>query len=297
MKSIYLKSLAAVLAVLTVGGIYTLTSSAGNREELRAASPAESGNADPSAATEPTIEPESKEAISTPAQVSPSSSKSRIVDREAYERSIEASKPSTAAYFAATSLYFDHEYEAAFNKAEEAIELGKGGINALIVEDAQRLQGKIRLAQGRYTEALELLKVEYKVGRSGILDLEIALCYVKLGDLELARQFYSDNAILKTNIISEEDLPGTDTARNFEASIRFARGLDYFFTSRKQAALEELTLAESLAPTKGAISYFAGMSLIHADRYVEAKPYFERAVKNSSGRILEDAQRRYRRMP
>lgn len=206
-------------------------------------------------------------------------------------------RPVTDAYQRARELYFEHKYAEAFDEAQKAVDLARELKVGLIIENGQRLQGKIRLAQGRYTEALELLKVEYKVGRSGILDLDIALCYVKLGDLAMARQFYSDNAILKTNVITEDDLPGTATAASFEASIRFARGLDYFFSGMKQAAFEELVLAEALAPTKGAISYFAGRSLRHMDRYMDSKPYFERAVQNSSGWILEDAQRRYNRMP
>lgn len=297
MKRINIKSLAAVLAVLTAGGVYTLTSSAGDQEDLRAASPTESGESDQIAAPEQTIEPVPEESMPISAQVGRNSNKTYIVDREAYERTIEASKPSTAAYQSARGLFYEHQYEAAFNKAAEAIELGKHGINPTRVADAQRLQGRIRLEQGRYTEALILLKAEDKLDREGILDLDIALCYVKLGDLAMARQFYSDNAIVGKYLLTESDLPGTDTAANFEASIRFARGMDYYGRSLYLPALDEFALAEALAPEIGAIPYYSGRTLIYLNRYLDSKPFFEKALQNTDGRILDDAKRRYQRMP
>lgn len=168
----------------------------------------------------------------------------------------------------------------------KAMEIYKGDPQT---EVARQLLGDIYFAQEKYQKALEVYHVADRYTDSTTLHFNAALCYLRLGNYEAARRFYSDQSLLQYSSIKPEDLPGTDTPHSLEASILMARGLDAFFSDRNQEALNNLDAAGKLAPRNGLIPYYAGMSLLHMNRTLEAGPYFQKAAQYGHGKMAEDA--------
>jgi tetratricopeptide (TPR) repeat protein len=213
-------------------------------------------------------------------------------DPEGEARYRKAIEPTEHSLRTAQDLYRSGDLVGAERAARETITLA-AGLSPLAQELARRLVGQIRMQQGRYKDALEWLGADWLAGKDARLDLDIALCYVRLGNYTKAKRFYSDKALLRYTSIQPEDLPGASNPQSLEASILLARGLDKFFTASGQMdALSDLNAAGRLAPRNGLISYYAGMSLVHMDRPAEAAPYFRRAAQYGRGKIAQDAQKR-----
>ncbi len=168
----------------------------------------------------------------------------------------------------------------------------QGGIRPL--HTLPLLLGDIYLREGKYEKALQwYLPSRQNVWRmGGGLNLDVALCYARLGNYEQARRFYSDQELLQYSSIHSEDLPGTDSPQALEASIQMARGMDAFLSGRKQEAFEDMGEAARLAPADGLIPYYQGMSLVHMGRYSETLPYFARAATFGHGKVARDSQSR-----
>lgn len=159
------------------------------------------------------------------------------------------------------------------------------------------LLGDIRLRQGRYEDALRYyLPTGQSTWRSG-LNLDVALCYVRLGNYEAARRSYSDEAVLQyvpQDQRSEyhRSMPGMASPRALEASILFARGNESAMSGSHAEAISDFEAAGKLAPTNGLVAYCAGTSLVYLNRPAEATPFFRRAAQYGRGRIAQDAATR-----
>ena len=146
--------------------------------------------------------------------------------------------------------------------------------------DARRLIGKIRMKQQFYDEALEWFRADWREGEDKQLDLDIALCFVRLGNDDAARRFYSDSPILRyASDLTAKDLPGTRTPKTLEASILFARGMQVYLTSRPKEALEDFAAASKLVPNNGVFAFFVGRSSPRIKRHSEALVYYRTAIR------------------
>ena len=126
----------------------------------------------------------------------------------------------------------------------------------------------------------------------GRLDLDLALAYARLGDIQNARRFYSDQATLQWGEKwTSQDLPGTTTPQALEASILLARGMDIYLEHQYDEALADFQSANHLAPNNALIAYYTATILNEQGRYAEAVPLFERAAATGRGSIGEEAVR------
>ena len=170
---------------------------------------------------------------------------------------------------------------------------------ALWLRDPQRLPhpmfqwllGDVRLRQGRYADALQYYQLASKHSARSGEELNIALCFVRLGNDEMARQFYSDQTLLRYSSISLRELPGTNNHQALEASILLAHGLEGYLTHQEQEALEDLDAAGKLAPHNGLIAYYAAQCLLRLKRSQDAVPYLQRAAKYGHGQIAKESAR------
>ncbi len=215
-------------------------------------------------------------------------------DPLAYAAEVSRIKPaSDALQRACRQFYVEGNIASARVEATEAEHLAATLGVGLVGEEARRLLGRILFKENRFEEALEVLMQDYRQGQSVALDLDIALCLIKLGRAAQAQPYVSNRTLLQYGTV-ESDLPGREPNSKLEASVRFARGLDLLRRSYSRAALEEFLAADQLAPKNGAINYHAGMALVDLNRHREAKPYFQRAAQYGLGRIRTDAARRSR---
>lgn len=153
------------------------------------------------------------------------------------------------------------------------------------------LLGDIYLRQEKYREALSYyLPGSRNTMRFG-LNLDVALCYSRLGDHDTARRFYSDRATLQYDSrIRAADLPGTGDPKSLEASILLARGMDAYVSDRNQEAFDNFEAAGRLAPQNGLIPFYVARSLAAMNREMEAKPYYRLAAQNGQGEIARAAR-------
>ncbi|MFY9234332.1 MAG: CDC27 family protein [Fimbriimonadaceae bacterium] len=162
-----------------------------------------------------------------------------------------------------------------------------GGTDA---EAARKVLAKIHMLRGEYEPAAELLKANHIPGKNAGYDPDLALCYARLDRLDEAREWFSTEKFTRYGSFrfQGEDMPGTDTRTNLEASILLARGIK--FTSYPERNLDDLQAASKLAPTNAAIAYFLARSFFELGRSQDAKPYFEFAAQNGHGALKREAQ-------
>jgi hypothetical protein len=215
---------------------------------------------------------------------------------EAQSRWDKAVGPSEQARKRAQKLLELGDIVGAEQEANDAIRLASG-ISPLTQELARRLIAHIRMEQGQYQDALKLLGADWIPGGSSRVGLDIALCYVRLGNLPMARKFYSDEEILRYSFIKREDLPGICTSPTLEASILMARGLLSYFSYINADAARDLHAANRLAPRNGMIPYFNGKALIKANRASELAQCFARAATFGNAMVSNDAMRRLSYLP
>lgn len=155
------------------------------------------------------------------------------------------------------------------------------------------LLGDIRLRQCRYEEALRhYLPARNRIGRYA-LDLDAALCCVRLEDYKRARLLFS-NEVLRAYFsgLDPADLPGTKTLRELEATILMARGADAFRSCYEEVALENFEAAARVAPHNGLAACWAAESLDWLGRPAEAVPYWRRAARYGRGEVARKAKKR-----
>lgn len=159
---------------------------------------------------------------------------------------------------------------------------------------AYLLIGDARMEMGDYAGALS----QYEVGAGTTWrpaeNLNVALCYSRLGKAGKARAMYSDEMILGYGGIAKADLPGTANAASLQASILLARGLDRYFASRWPQALKDFEAAQAIVPKNAVAAYYKGMALSFMNRRSEAVASFETAAATGSGAFTADAKSRSR---
>ncbi len=217
----------------------------------------------------------------------------RIVDIEAGRRHTAELNRGTPAFWRAEGLLGRGDLDGAESAAREAIALSPhgGGVTA----QAERLLGQIAMKRGRYEQALGYFLADDQPGRElgHGRDLDVALCYARLGNHQMARRYYSDRMVLRfAHDITARDLPGTRTPQALEASILLARGFDSYLSGGTRKAFENLQAAERLAPANGYIPYLAGRSLVTMGRHADAVRYFRKAMRHGRGEYADEAWRR-----
>ena len=161
---------------------------------------------------------------------------------------------------------------------------------------ALQLFGEMCLLQKRNKEALESFLACYHNTRSTELDLDVALAYCRLGNYDMAMQWYSDQVLLQNYGITPQDLPGTLNLRSLEASVLLARGGQASGHAAYQEALIYFEAAGKLAPHNGLIASMTGEMLSNMGRHTpEYAPYFRLAAQYGHGRVAADAKDRVAR--
>ena len=155
------------------------------------------------------------------------------------------------------------------------------------------LLGKVYLKEGQYEKAVQWLQAARPNTAGGSLNLDLALAYIRLGNYKQAQERYSDQATLRYYPQgNSQDLPGTDSPSNLEASILLARGLDAYLEHRYDDALPDLQRANQLAPSNALIAYHCAQILTDKGRYSEAASMYKTAAATGHGAIGEEARRR-----
>lgn len=161
-----------------------------------------------------------------------------------------------------------------------------------IAQEPRELLGDIQLAKGQYKEALESYGVARRYSANPRLSLNVALCYVRLGDLKMAQHFCPDEALAHLVSAPLQELPGTQDLSSMEARILYAHGVDAYMTAEAQEALKSFQAAERLAPANWWIAYMVGRSLDRLNRSDEAVPYYKRAIHYGGNKVPQGARRR-----
>lgn len=192
----------------------------------------------------------------------------------------------------ARALFQKKQYAAAAAACHRAIAMSPEINGRSSNMAAWQLLGQIYMEQGRYREALPFFSEATHNTHNDELNLDMALCYFRLGDLKEARQLYSDRMIsryMSNEPDSQRYLPGTNTAKTLEASILFARGYYAYMRSRTEKAERNFSAAARLAPTNAKIAYLQAMALRELKRSPEALRCFTRAVAYGTSDIVRES--------
>lgn len=203
----------------------------------------------------------------------------------AWRQTSKAWQPAKVAYDEARALLDNSDYGAAEAACRRSLSLPGPKERTL------RLLGEIYIEQGRNREALPYLGQAYRYGRGTVeLDMDVALVHCRLGDLDKARQqFDSEKWLLRFRVGKPEELPGTLTAKTLEASILFARGMQYFLTGRESRAVRDYAAAARIVPTNGLLANYQGKALRDLKRDPEALQCFAIAATFAKGKTLRRA--------
>ena len=228
---------------------------------------------------------------------------SAIRPRPDYDPAKDPTRPGYVMMKEATELWRAGDLDAAEGKCREALQVFRTYIANLpkdLPGDATYMLGKpktilanIQLAKGQYKAALEgyrevtddFSKVHTSSSEFDIF-LNVALCYIRLGDYEKAKKFYSNEILLNDSSVSKEELPGTDNPRALEASILLTRGT----MAQPKEALTDYESASKLAPRNGMLAYVQARTLMDLKRYDEALPMFTRAVRFGNPAQIKSAK-------
>lgn len=162
--------------------------------------------------------------------------------------------------------------------------------------EALQLLGDVYREQGHYKDAIDTYNKARQHTRNLELDCNIALSYVKLGDLNSARKFFSEEKAFgnmvdlppqqKAQFLAQ--LPGTKTAKSFEASIYFARGKEKGSYAALDEAVENYQKALRLVPHNALIARHCAWDLDFLGRSKEATPLWARAAAFGTGDVAHE---------
>lgn len=172
-------------------------------------------------------------------------------------------RPSDEAQKRARQLLRDGQLEAAEAECRHALTLSPIFAGKRWSMGALALLGEILLAQKRNEEALDCFIQSYEEGPLTVEEkLGAALAYCRLGDFEMAQQFYSNETILRFSVTTKaEDLPGTGDLASLEASILLGRAKHAILQHDYKGASRDLKAAGELAPGNAVIADFAAYVL------------------------------------
>jgi Tfp pilus assembly protein PilF len=167
------------------------------------------------------------------------------------------------------------EYNAALGKVSEFGETA-GTFHTLL--------GEILCQQGKYRESLQALDAAKGPGQSDVRTLTISICYLELGDVPQAKQFFSPD-LLRRGLVEFEGpsalLPRV-TDSNMLAYARLARAFAYHQSGDYKPAELDYASARALIPDEELLQYQYGRLLRVMGRRREALVLFRSA--SHSGR-------------
>jgi tetratricopeptide (TPR) repeat protein len=155
----------------------------------------------------------------------------------------------------------------------------------------KRLLGEILLKKGEPAQAVAIL-TETEGHNDHEADLDIALCYVRLGDFARAKAYYTDQVVLSyVSNATARDLPGVSNMRSLEASISLSKAVRAYGHDL-EGSLEDFETAGRLAPRNALVAHFHAFALGRLKRYDEAEKYLKVAAANDNGFWGQDAKKR-----
>lgn len=173
------------------------------------------------------------------------------------------------------------------------------GNSDLVLAEAERLLGRIALEEGKYVEALPLLIGDGHLAREDRSNLDIALCYSKMGQNDKALDYYREE-ITNEFGLTQDLLPRTPGAGAIEAKILLSRGLVSYHTSSASSftlALKDFRDAGRLDPRCPATAYYTSKTLFSLQRNEQALPFLIIASYRASGLILRETKARLNSYP
>lgn len=193
---------------------------------------------------------------------------------------------------AAKADYRSRNYAGAQTKIEQALAM-TAPTDLWEFGSARHLLARVLIKQGRYSDALQQMNIATKSTGSERLNLDAALCLVKLSELQRARAICptleavvkSINGIPKQATLTVGRSLMTASAPELEAKIHFALGYDSLLEADDAVALEEFQTAHALAPNDPVISVCLSRTLEHLKRYKEALPYLEAAHRGFAAQV------------
>ena len=192
----------------------------------------------------------------------------------------------------ANRLYRAGEWDAAEIKCRQALKFFRG---TYLSGSENRLLGEILFEKGEYREALESYGVNRPASIRQIpnyseLCIKIGLCYIQLGEITKAKQFYhyalKDPTLAPLTI----NLPGEANPRALKASLLALHAFRFSFDPN--SSLRYLQTAAELAPKNGLIAYRQAEILVDLKRYDEALPKYARAMRFGNAHDAKDANSR-----
>ncbi len=150
-----------------------------------------------------------------------------------------------------------------------------------------RMIGRCMLEQGRCEEALEYLTARYQPGLETLLDTEIALCHLWLGNTRQARVMNSGLSLAHQSQIDETALPPLDSENGLEIHLLVKRGLMRHGAFR-ELAVDDFKKAFSYAPDNAEIAQVLEMLVPPG----ETLPHAAVMVVYGSGDVRHRGERR-----
>lgn len=118
--------------------------------------------------------------------------------------------------------------------------------------------------------------------------VDVALCYLRLGDEASARRIYQNQSLDYAEYLrAADDLPDTTSLVGLETSILLSRGS----MAQKEAgylqAASDYLAAQRLMPGNGYLAFSLAMSLQMLERFADAKKYYELAISIGQGKYVD----------
>ncbi len=196
----------------------------------------------------------------------------------------------------ARQLLKERRFKEAAKACHRALALSAKINNQPINRTALQLMGDIFQEQGHYQEAIDA----YRKAPGNSRDSDIALCYLKIGDMKNARKFYNEEIFFGSKVdlppakkaIYMTSLPGTKTTKTMEASILFARGCKKESVAQLDEAVEDFKRVLVLVPRNALAARSIASDLGTLYLGEEATPYWARAAVFGTGDVAQEGMSR-----
>lgn len=118
--------------------------------------------------------------------------------------------------------------------------------------------GRVLVKLGRAKDAITILEDSSKI--SGDVRQSLGIAYFEAGDLDKAREFYDEQAILLYGPWEQatEDLPGQHGRSALGASLYLARANTFLVSAQLELAEDDLVRAKELCPQNALVLYILG---------------------------------------
>ena len=205
-------------------------------------------------------------------------------------------KPSEDARMRAQRLFQAGDIAGAEAECRKSLELAPKVSGAPMNPVATELMGEICLRQGKNREALNWFLGHAVHAAGGIVNINVAIAYCRLGDYQKAKLCYSDGRIQSDwkvwGGLSPQDLPGTATLATLEASALLTKGTDLRSEGRYNEAVPNLLAAQRLAPKNPLIAWaLVGAYQVPPGDPMAVLPWLEIAATARTPHLREMAQK------